>query len=275
VTSAYTMVRVTVAHAEAEPWGKQCEKRSALAALSGRVLEEGWGITLGQPSLPFTQGTSSEFEVVPAEEQNSPPEGSGHTRNMMVSGMSYCFPVSVTCPCVRGTQTTQTPWAPWSHMGSFLLSCTSLADDFPDSRNMGVDCCENWGTLPATLASGSVTSAGCDSAFWVCGLLVGGRSRKGPEDPRLLKASNLPFCAGSQLLPGAHRLEVKLSTYTHVYNRGIRTHHLPALECLPASLFCILYHLLSLSQLYLPSLLKWQNDWRTVVKALENSSEPL
>lgn len=31
------------------------------------------------------QGTSSEFEVVP-NEQNSPPESGGQTRNMMVSG---------------------------------------------------------------------------------------------------------------------------------------------------------------------------------------------
>nr|XP_020031786.1 TNFAIP3-interacting protein 1 isoform X1 [Castor canadensis]XP_020031787.1 TNFAIP3-interacting protein 1 isoform X1 [Castor canadensis] len=35
---------------------------------------------------PPSSGTSSEFEVVPAEEQNSPPEGSGHTRNMMELG---------------------------------------------------------------------------------------------------------------------------------------------------------------------------------------------
>lgn len=35
---------------------------------------------------PPSSGTSSEFEVVPTEEQNSPPEGSGHTRSTMELG---------------------------------------------------------------------------------------------------------------------------------------------------------------------------------------------
>ncbi|KAF6281483.1 TNFAIP3 interacting protein 1 [Rhinolophus ferrumequinum] len=35
---------------------------------------------------PPSSGTSSEFEVVPTEEQNSPPESSGHTRNTMELG---------------------------------------------------------------------------------------------------------------------------------------------------------------------------------------------
>ncbi|XP_036280600.1 TNFAIP3-interacting protein 1 isoform X2 [Pipistrellus kuhlii] len=35
---------------------------------------------------PPSSGTSSEFEVVPAEEQNSPPESGGQTRNMMELG---------------------------------------------------------------------------------------------------------------------------------------------------------------------------------------------
>ncbi|VTJ91712.1 Hypothetical predicted protein [Marmota monax] len=46
---------------------------------------------------PPSSGTSSEFEIVHTEEQNSPPESRGHIRNPMVSGrpgplsMVYCF----------------------------------------------------------------------------------------------------------------------------------------------------------------------------------------
>lgn len=38
------------------------------------------------PNSLSAQGTSSEFEVVPAEEQNSPPASGGQARNTMVSG---------------------------------------------------------------------------------------------------------------------------------------------------------------------------------------------
>lgn len=100
-----------------------------------------------QPLTPLSaQGTSSEFEVVPTEEQNSPPESSGCTRNVMVSGWQVpvhipcLLSVSVTWAWVRGTGPTQVPWAPWSHLGihggpeqGMLLThtCKSLAGDFP------------------------------------------------------------------------------------------------------------------------------------------------
>lgn len=38
------------------------------------------------PNSLSVQGTSSEFEVVPAEEQTSPPASSGHARSTTVSG---------------------------------------------------------------------------------------------------------------------------------------------------------------------------------------------
>lgn len=98
------------------------------------------------PNSLSAQGTSSEFEVVPTEEQNSPPERGGRTRNTVVSGWQVpghipcLISVSVTWPWVRGTGPAQVPWAPWSRLGihggpkqGMLLTriCKSLAGDFP------------------------------------------------------------------------------------------------------------------------------------------------
>lgn len=78
--------------------------------------------SLAAPNPLSAQGTS-EFEVVPTEEQNSPPGSHGRTRNMMVSGWQIpghvprLLSVSVTWPWVRDTGPAQISWAPWSHLG--------------------------------------------------------------------------------------------------------------------------------------------------------------
>lgn len=56
----------------------------ALLSLHCSSLGAGYFFWVAPNSL-FAQGTSSDFEVVPTEEQNSPPQTGSPPRNMMVS----------------------------------------------------------------------------------------------------------------------------------------------------------------------------------------------
>lgn len=120
------------------------------------------------PNSLSAQGTSSEFEVVPTEERNSPPESSSHTRSPMVSGwqvpghVPHLLSVSVTWPWVRGTRPAHRTLGTMESLGDTwgagaeyfsLAYANPLLVTSPTWVTQAPDHCESLGTLPDLLVS--------------------------------------------------------------------------------------------------------------------------
>lgn len=132
------------------------------------------------PNSLSVQGTSSEFEVVPADDQTSPPASGGHARNTKVSGWRVlAHPTSPLCfghlALAERHRIAHIPGALWSHLGihkglgqGALLAhiCKFLADDFPDWGHTGTRPLRKPGQAASPAGLGPVlsTSTYCESA---------------------------------------------------------------------------------------------------------------